>query len=369
MSFFSRLSLESKTARWVFLLAATLGLAALFSHFRVPASMLLSGMAVGVALSTRGRGLRLPKPVFVIAQGILGSVIARTMTPEAFSEIFSHWPLMFFMVVSTAIFSSILGWLLAKTRTLPGSTAIWGTSTGGALIMTVMSEEYGADSRLVAFMQYFRVILVTLVATLVVGLWGEPMTIREIVSSSGPAPETFDWFNFFLTICLALSGAVASYLINFSSAQLLFPLFLGAILNYMGWIHIVVPWWLMALSNIVIGWSIGLRFNREIIRHVARAFPKVFLTLLTLIALCGGLAYVAALATGMDPLTAYMATSPGGIDAIAILSVSMGGNMSFVMAAQTLRLILVIIIGPYLATFVARRTGFVARTDPKKNDK
>ena len=37
---------------------------------------------------------------------------------------------------------------------LPGTTALWGTSPGAASVMTIMAESYGADMRLVAFMQY-----------------------------------------------------------------------------------------------------------------------------------------------------------------------------------------------------------------------
>jgi uncharacterized membrane protein AbrB (regulator of aidB expression) len=53
---------------------------------------------------------------------------------------------------------------------LPGTTAIWGSSPGAATAMTLMSESYGADMRLVAVMQYLRVVLVVLTASLVARL-------------------------------------------------------------------------------------------------------------------------------------------------------------------------------------------------------
>ena len=179
--------------RWLVLAAATVALAFGYSHIRLPASILLAGMTVAVILSVQGKGVKLPKPAFALAQGILGCIVARSMTGDAFREILANWPLMLFLVLSVAFSSSLLGWLLAKTQVLPGSTAIWGTSSGGALIMTVMSEDYGADSRLVAFMQYFRVILVTLVATLVVGFWGEPMSVREIARTAAVTGTDFSW--------------------------------------------------------------------------------------------------------------------------------------------------------------------------------
>jgi uncharacterized membrane protein AbrB (regulator of aidB expression) len=43
---------------------------------------------------------------------------------------------------------------------LPGATGAWGSSPGGASAMVVMAQEYGADVRLVALMQYLRVLFV-----------------------------------------------------------------------------------------------------------------------------------------------------------------------------------------------------------------
>ena len=68
--------------------------------------------------------------------------------------------------------SSLLGWLMTRWQMMPGTTALWGTSAGAASVMTIMAEHYGADPRLVAFMQYLRVVLVAVVAAIVARLFG-----------------------------------------------------------------------------------------------------------------------------------------------------------------------------------------------------
>ena len=60
---------------------------------------------------------------------------------------------------------------------------------------------------------------------------------------------------------------------------------------------------------------------------------------------------------GIDPLTAYLATSPGGADSVAIIAASSHVDVPFVMALQTGRFLVVLLIGPRLARFVARRVG------------
>ena len=113
---------------------------------------------------------------------------------------------------------------------------------------------------------------------------------------------------------------------------------------------------LMAGCYAVVGWIIGLRFTREIVVYAARMLPRITTSILMLIIVCGGLAWVLLLALGTDMLTAYLATSPGGADSIAIIAASSKVDLPFVMAMQTARFLLVILIGPSLARMVARRT-------------
>ena len=65
-------------------------------------------------------------------------------------------------------------------------------------------------------------------------------------------------------------------------------------------------------------------------------------------------------AAGIDPLTAYLATSPGGVDSVAIIAASAGADLPFIMAMQTARFLVVLFVGPRIARFVANRV----RADP-----
>jgi uncharacterized membrane protein AbrB (regulator of aidB expression) len=58
--------------------------------------------------------------------------------------------------------------------------------------------------------------------------------------------------------------------------------------------------------------------------------------------------------TGVDFMSAYLATSPGGADSIAIIATSGDVDVGFVMAFQTARFILVLLTGTHLARFVSR---------------
>jgi hypothetical protein len=138
---------------------------------------------------------------------------------------------------------------------------------------------------------------------------------------------------------------------------LLLPMFCGVFLSAKGWIAIEMPPWLLAVAYAVVGWRVGLRFTRPLLVHAARVLPRMIACTFALIALCAGLAAILAAGTGVDPLTAYLATSPGGADSVAIIAAQSNVDAPFVMAMQTMRFIGVMLIGPSMAAWVARHSG------------
>ena len=59
----------------------------------------------------------------------------------------------------------------------------------------------------------------------------------------------------------------------------------------------------------------------------------------------------------VDPLTAYLATSPGGLDSVAIIAASTNVDLSFILVLQATRFFMVLALGPPLARLIARRTA------------
>lgn len=347
--------------------ACTVCLACVFSLLRVPAAILLAAIISGIFFALSGANVKVPQKGFYVAQSAVGAVIAASITTDSIRGIAENGFLFLLMVLSVSVVSSFLGYLLARTQLLPGTTAIWGTSPGAALTMIVMSESYGADSRLVAFMQYLRVIMVTFTATIVASIWGGQPTAPVVLPTREAVGEYT--LNVVLSILLCCVAAFIALRWKLPLASMLFPLIVGAALNISGVMHVGLPRWLSFVAYVIVGWNIGLRFNRPILIHAFHALPRIAMTMFLMIVVCGIAAAIFSYAAGIDMMSAFLATSPGGIDSVAIIAASVGGDVSLVMAVQTLRLMVVVLTGPALATFVVRRTGWKAEGDPDKNDK
>jgi membrane AbrB-like protein len=339
--------------QWLLLAAGSAALIFLFLAIQVPAALLIGSMIVSILFGTLGATIRVPPKIFGAAQAVVGCLVATSIDLGIFSSFLHDWRIILLSVFATLAASSVLGWAISRLGILPGSTAIWGTAPGGSTAMVLMSAAFGADARLVAFMQYLRVVMVTVAAAFVASLWVDTSHVAR--------PETvwfppIAWPALAVTLVVAMVAGPLGKFLRLPSPWFLGSLALGMLLHLGAGVPMQVPEWLKALSYAVVGWAVGMNFTRAVVWHAVRVLPQVFAATLVLILFCGGIAWLLSHELGIDPLTAYLATSPGGLDSVAIIAAASDKvNLSFVMALQTARLLIVLMLGPALAKFIARK--------------
>ncbi len=338
-------------AQWLLLAVLSAILATVLHLVGLPAALFLGPMAGGVVLGVNGAKVRVPRLPYVGAQAIMGIFIASAITPSILQSFVQEWPVILSVVFSIIAASSFLGWIMSRWRVMPGTTSVWGSWPGAAAAMVIMAAEFGADARLVAFMQYFRVACVASLASIVATVLSHKTGVPHPSIEWFPAVR---WQGFSETLLLAGACAAAGRLSRIPSGPMLLTLVAGSILHLTGAIDIELPKWLLAATYALLGWNVGLSFTPAILAHAFRAFPKILLSVTALIAFAGCLAYVLTQTLGIDALTAYLATSPGGMDSVAIIAASTNVDVPFVMALQTIRFLIIVMIGPPLARFVAR---------------
>ncbi|MCQ8240018.1 AbrB family transcriptional regulator [Rhizosaccharibacter radicis] len=338
--------------RWVALLALSAAAVAGLEAARLPAALLLGPMLAAMSLAGAEAPVRPPAPVLMAAQAVVGCMIANSIPTAMGGELARHWPVSASGVLSVVLVATALGYVLARLRVLDGSTAVWGSMPGAATAMTLMAADFGADIRLVALMQYLRVFCVTVASTMAARLAGVRGTATPAahwlsVPAAGPLAATL--------LLLAVAG-VAGARSRISAGALILPMIAGIAWKATG-LPILLPMPLLAASYAVIGWFIGHRFTGTVLRQALRVLPRVLASILLLIGLCAGLALALHRTLGTDLLTAYLATSPGGADSVAIIAASVPVDVPFVMTMQVGRFLTMLVLGPMLARFVARRVG------------
>lgn len=342
--FSSVLPRRSTLLWWSAVIALSVVFTAILLVLQVPAARMLGPLIAAIAVVSSGANVKLSPTAFAVAQGILGCMVANMVPSSILGDIVGRWQLFVGGVLAVIVACTFVGWLMGRLGVLDGRTAIWGLSPGGASVMIVMCESYGADVQSVAFMQYSRLVLAAAVTVLVAEIGG--------VTSAGFDRVWFpaiDWVPLIETMAVATVGALGARRVGIPGGSILVPLVLALVLTNLGLLTIELPPWLITIIFTFIGWNVGLRFTRKLLVHAARQLPRMILCTLVLIAACAGVACALVAAGGIDPLTAFMATSPGGIDTVAIIAASGHVDIAFVMTMQTLRMLVLIFLGPYLA--------------------
>jgi len=338
--------------RWVLLVAASAVLTVVMEYAGLPAALLLGSMSAGILFGINGARLSVPPIPFVAAEAVIACLVARSIEPDIIATFASGWPLFVAVVTTVIAASNFMGYLLARSQVLPGTAAVWGMSAGGAAAMVLLADENGADARLVGFMQYVRVVAVATAASVIAAyVFGARHGGAQAIVWFPPV----DWINLAVTLAVALASAAAGMLLRIPSGALLVPIISTSALHAAGILTIELPEWLLAIVYAVVGWRVGLGFTRRILRAAASALPQIVVSIIVLISFCGGLGYLLVRVIGIDPLTAYLATSPGGLDSVAIIAASTPVDVPFVMALQTVRLLAIIVAGPWIAKLVASR--------------
>jgi membrane AbrB-like protein len=323
-----------RVAEWLLLLVSSILLVSAMRAARLPAALLLGPMIAAIGFALGGAKARLSRTFALGAQTVLGCLIAKSFNSGLLSVLANHWATLIGLSAATMVMTAALGLLITRRGWLPGTAAIWGLSPGAASAMVLLADEHGADKRVVALMQYSRIILVAFAAVAVARVLGHPGGSASLPVPSGaralwslPSHE----LGFLEAIALALAGALCAKLTRRSSAALFVPAFGGAALQAAGLIAIELPPLVTAIAFGVIGWYVGLSFTREALAHCLKIFPRMMAAIVAMIAMCGLLSIVlAVLVPNTDPLTAYLAMTPGGMDTAVVIAATTNVSLPLV---------------------------------------
>jgi uncharacterized protein len=338
--------------KWAVLGVASIVLSALLQRAHVPAAWLIGPMVVAISMAIRGFAGRIPRAGFTIAQALIAVAVSQTITTPIVAEIATQWAPIVAAVLLSVVAAGVAGWLLARYSSIDPETAAWGSTPGGATTMIILAADFGADPRLVAFMQYLRVTLVVLSASTVSRLLLGSNTQPHGVAATG----AFDPLAFVTTLAFALGAGLIGRYSRVPGGQFLVPLIVAGTLHATGILHPYMPWWLLDAAYATIGLSIGLLWNRSTLVTALRILPTLLLSTSVLVLLSAASGMLLVIWAHVDPMTAYLATTPGGLDSVPIIALDAGSNIPLVLAAQTMRVFAVVATGPPLAKLILRLT-------------
>lgn len=337
------------------LVAVTVASVALLSLTALPAVALLGALAAATVLSIMGRAPQaLPASSVLAAQALLGAMIGLELRPGSIAVLARSWPAILLAVVTTTALSVLAGLLLAHLARLSRTTGVMAMAAGGASAITSLSHGVGSDRRLVVLSQYTRVLMVGFATPVLAALFW-PGAVAPSASSGLGWNEGIPGRDTLLPLVTVLGVAVLGVLIGrrlrVPAGSLLLPMIGTAALASTGFTEVrELPGPLVVLTYVVIGWYAGIGFRRQDMRALVRPWAYGLALTLVIIVLCFGLGLLLALMTDATVLEGYLATTPGGIWIVVAIASDTGADLGLVATAQVLRVILMVVTIPLLAS-------------------
>ncbi len=345
-------------AKWALLVAVTVAVTIPLTLVGVPSAALFAALVVGIALALPSLAPeRVPRPAGIAAQGVLGVYIGTMVHRDALSALGPDWPIVVVIAVATLVLSIVAGALLGMHRDVTPLTGSLALVAGGASGLVAIARELGGDDRVVAVVQYLRVALVTASMPIVVTLFFH--ADRSHHSAMSTQTDSAPWYlSVAMMAVLITVGAAGGRLVRIPGAGLLGPLALTVVLQVSGLsFGLSVPSILVQVGYMLIGWQAGVVFTREALRAVGRMLPAAIALIVVLGVATAGLGSLMAHIAGKSQLEGYLATSPGGVYAVLAIAVETGSNVTFIIAAQVFRVLLMLFAAPLLARVVMWATA------------
>ncbi len=325
----------------------------------VPAAHLLVPLIAGVAAA--GTGLvtaQVPRRINRSSQAVLGVLMGSYLSPLALHQAAGAMLPLVAVTAATIVLSLGVAAGLSRVIRMDGATATLGMLPGGSAAVVSCAEDLNADSRTVALMQYMRVASVAMTA---------PILVQWLVTSGAPVPHPLaaapaPWHlvtgadqdtGLVLLAVVALGGAWLGRRIRLPSPALFGPMLATAALSFSLPVHSMAPTGILrgAMFTIV-GLDVGLRFNRSTVARLGRLLPLIMACTLAVCAACAALAWLLSGLIHIPLSDAYLATTPGGINAVLAIAVTTHANVSLISSAQSLRLLAMVVLAPLLIRLI-----------------
>ncbi len=308
----------------------------------------------------KGKSQSLPSSFNFYGQSIIAVVTASRFSVDTLINIQDYFFPLLICILITAIFSIFNSYVIYKWANIDLTTSFLGCIPCGSASMVAMSEEMGADTIAVAVLQCLRIIMVSAITPFVASFYmtDSHMTVTNVTIERELLPSLPLPINLIILSLVAIVGIQLGKKIKLPSNLFLAPFFSSLIFLYFFPYQIIIPHDLFCAGLLLMGLSIGIKFETKIVHKLAKAlFLEIFLVLF-LMMICFMAGYEFHLITHTDTMTALLGSTPGALNAMIATVIELGGDSSLVLTMQMSRMLLILILTPVLGNILLKKSTY-----------
>ena len=325
----------------------TLGLAGALGAVRLgtPLPWLLGAVvAVGAAalagIRVQGEAVQFPIELRAFFVPIIGVAIGGAVTPDLLTEAPGWWPsvLALLLYVPAAQVSAYLIFRRLGGQSRP--TAWFAAMPGGLIEAITMGEAAGAEPRMLNLLQFLRLIACILIVPIGFTL-AEGMSVGSGAGAALPA-SPLDAVDAAILFACGFIGLYGGRALGLPAAVITGPLLLSGAAHLAGLTQAVPPPWMIALTQLVVGITLGVRFVGLTRGEVAKGLGLTLLSLSVTLGLAVAAAFALADAVGERVEAVILAFAPGGVVEMALIAISLQIGVIYVAAHHVLRILVTV---------------------------
>ncbi|MEC3862139.1 AbrB family transcriptional regulator [Mesobacterium sp. TK19101] len=328
-------------------LSSLSGLIAQYLHLPMPfmlGSLLSTGLVISLGKNGPFRSYTFPMPLRTGFVTLIGVMIG-TQVNAALLQQLAGLPLMLLALALFVLFAHAGNvFIFHKIGRLDRPTAFYAGTPGGLMESIVMGEAAGADVRVVTLQQFLRIVIVITLVPTGLSLWlGTPVGSAAGLAPSASAGHQFSVVSL-VFICLAGGAGLAlGKLIHLPAAQLIGPLLVSAAVSLTGWVDLHLPFWLIAMAQVVIGTGLGMRFRGVTGTMLRRSAGLATASVSYMLLLGSALAFGLEALIDIPFLHLLISLSPGGVTEMSLIALSLAANPALVSLNHVLRILMTVL--------------------------
>lgn len=361
----------------VLVVAGAIGLG--FARLGLPAGWLIGAMMVGMVYRLFAGDLSYPQNLYELGFAVIGVSVGLSIQLNIFSKAEQFLGPLALTIGLLLAGSWIMSLVLHRFSLLDAKTALFCCIPGGASIMMALSDDYGADARMVTAFQSARVILFVTAIPIFAGLVSgdgasvaggkSPSATGVIVHTASGAGHgieatgTSHLHGLLLMACLILLAIIGTKLKKIPASTFFYGMLLGFAVNTFIIPIGAMPSTAIGVGQVILGLIIGLRFDHEALKQI-KAIGWMSLGLFVMyLLLVFGVSLLFYVLTGLDYSSSLLSVVPAGAPQMASTAALLHLNAPVVASMQLLRLIVIMVLLPFFIPLLMRMRKFSEGSD------
>lgn len=315
----------------------------------VPMAWMIGPMLVSTVFAVSGWRVPLPRQTRITGQTIVATAVGLQLTWASVVTVSDFVVEILIVALGSGLLAIGLAPLLHRLSGVDRASSFFACVPCGPAEMAELAEKGGGNGPLVGLVQGLRIAMVVLIVPSALRLAGVPL-----VEDSRTASDLFAVGAMTVPVlCLALLTALALKRLGMVSPFFLGPLALASILAVMVEGPVAWPRGLTYAGQFLLGVSLGLSFNRDLLRLAPRFVAASALTTLLTILGCTALALGIASVDGLPFATLTLAAAPGSVTEMSLTANVMGLDVAMVTGFHIVRLFILMPLAPLALIMVS----------------